>query len=370
MKHTSPVFALIALFLFGCGDSEKKPSTKDYEKQFAVQIPAYFELSSFDVEASENVGSKVEPFYKARFKATVKLKTKTFELASHENEATFIRPVADDGETKEIYGMAGARLSAGNWKIDFNLENNPIPNMGHPKDFFTGGRVILVGTAEETEFKAQQDQKRLAAEQEAEKAQKARQLEEEKQNAERERKANELAAERERKGKTLAAELDIKRKTAELEQAKKDEERRILRETSYENIAREADITASSEYSMDYRASYAADGVIGTDGPGEWASKGQVNGAWLNFSWPTEVEINRVVIYDRPNTTDLINQATLRFSDGTTLNTGSLPNDGAARELNLAPRKINWMRFEVVSGAGQNVGVSEIQVYGRQVRRH
>ncbi|MCM2272044.1 MAG: hypothetical protein NDJ18_05760, partial [candidate division Zixibacteria bacterium] len=92
MKYALRLFALVALFLLGCGDSEKKPSTKDYEKQFAVLIPAYFELSNFDVEASENVGSKVEPFYKARFKATVTLKTKTFELASRENEATFVRP--------------------------------------------------------------------------------------------------------------------------------------------------------------------------------------------------------------------------------------------------------------------------------------
>lgn len=232
MKRSIPLILICFIFLLGCGDSENKPSTKDYEKQFSVEIPAYLELSSFDVEASENVGSKVEPYYKARFKATVKLKTKTFELSNQENEATFIRPVADEGEKKEIYGMAGARLSAGNWKIDFNLENNPIPALGHPKDFFTGGRVIIVGTAEESEFKAQMEQKQLVAQQDAERALKAQQIEQEKQNAERERKANELIAERERKGKALAAELEIKRKATELEQAKKDEELRIFRETS------------------------------------------------------------------------------------------------------------------------------------------
>jgi hypothetical protein len=365
MKSTSPVFALIVLLLFGCGESERKPSTRDYEKQFSVEIPAYFELSSFDVEASENVGSKVEPFYKARFKATVKLKTETFERASQENEVIFVRHVSDDGETKEIYGMAAARLSAGNWKIVFNLENDPIPNMGRPRDFFTDGRVIVVGTAEEDDFRAQQEQKRLVAQQEAEIEQNARQVEEQKQNAERERKENELAAEQERKAKALATELDIKRKAAELEQAKKDEERRSFRATSYGNIARKADITASSEYSGDYRASNAVDEVIGVNFSGEWSAKGQLDGAWLKLTWPSYVEIDRVVIYDRPNTTDRITQGILRFSDGTTLNTGSLPNDGGARELDFSPRKINWMRFEVVSGAGENVGVSEIQVYGR-----
>ena len=254
MKHTLPVFALIALFLLGCGDSEKKPSTGNYEKQFAVQIPAYFELSSFDVEASENVGSKVEPFYKARFKATVKLKTKTFELASQENEATFIRPVADDGETKEIYGIAGARLSAGNWKIDFNLENNPIPSMGQPRDFFTSGRVIVVGTAEETEFKAQMDHKQLVAQQEAEKALKAQQLEQEKQNAERERKRIAEEQERQRRNITLEAERKVAEKVAEerykaqqVEEEKRAAERERMRfvviEATYFTSNRSVDVT-------------------------------------------------------------------------------------------------------------------------------
>lgn len=205
MKRSIPLILVCFIYLLGCGDSENKPSTKDYEKQFSVEIPAYLELSSFDVEASENVGSKVEPYYKARFKATVKLKTKTFELSNQENDATFIRPVADEGEKKEIYGMAGARLSAGNWKIDFNLENNPIPALGNPKDFFTGGRIIIVGTAEESDFKAQMEQKQLVAQQESEKALKAQQLEQEKQNTERERKR--IIDEQERQKATEATRL-------------------------------------------------------------------------------------------------------------------------------------------------------------------
>lgn len=202
---------LSALFLLGCGDSEEKPSTKDYEKQFSVEVPAYLELSSFDVEASENVGSKVEPYYKARFKATVKLNTKTFELSSKENEATFIRPVAGEGETKEIYGVASARLSAGNWKIDFKFENNPIPALGRPKDFFTGGRVLVVGTAEESDFKAQIEQKQLVAQQEAEKALKTQQAEQERLAAEQQRKR--VADEQERQQRQIA--LEAERKVAE-----------------------------------------------------------------------------------------------------------------------------------------------------------
>jgi len=168
------------LLLQSCGHSEKRPGTQDYAKQFAVSIPAYWEIADFNVEATENVGNKVEPMYQARFKATVKLKTRTYEIASREDNALFIRPMADKGEKREIYGRALAELSMGNWKINFSLENNPIPSMGQPKDFFIEAKVIVVGTPEESEYRAQIRQERG-------KALKTQQLEEERQHAEQEK---------------------------------------------------------------------------------------------------------------------------------------------------------------------------------------
>jgi hypothetical protein len=168
------------LLLQGCGHSEKRPGTQDYAKQFAVSIPAYWEIADFNVEATENVGNKVEPMYQARFKATVKLKTRTYEIVSREDNALFIRPMADKGEKREIYGRALAELSMGNWKINFSLENNPIPSMGQPKDFFIEAKVIVVGTPEESEYRVQIRQERG-------KALKTQQLEEERQHAEQEK---------------------------------------------------------------------------------------------------------------------------------------------------------------------------------------
>jgi flagellar biosynthesis GTPase FlhF len=236
----SALFMVACVFLLlGCGESEKKPATSDYEKQFALQLPAYLQLANFDVEASENVGSKVEPFYKARFKATVKLKTKTFEVASQRAEVTLIRPVAEEGETKDIYGVASARLTAGNWRMEFNLENNPIPSMGQPRDFFTGARFIVVGSPEESEFKAQEEQKRLAAEQEEQTVQKARQLQEEKVAAERDRQLRALEAER-RLAK-IAAEKDAAERErqrlaheAERREAQKAEEQALRKQQEEE----------------------------------------------------------------------------------------------------------------------------------------
>jgi len=196
------------LLLQGCGHSEKRPGTQDYAKQFAVSIPAYWEIADFNVEATENVGNKVEPMYQARFKATVKLKTRTYEIASREDNALFIRPMADKGEKREIYGRALAELSMGNWKINFSLENNPIPSMGQPKDFFIEAKVIVVGTPEESEYRAQIRQERG-------KALKTQQLEEERQHAEQEKRR--IAEEEEGKRAIEAARREREAQVAKVE---------------------------------------------------------------------------------------------------------------------------------------------------------
>ena len=72
----------------------------------------------------------------------------------------------------------------------------------------------------------------------------------------------------------------------------------------------------------------SADGYPG-DYTHEWATTGQGAGAWLKLSWAGAYAISRIVLNDRPNTNDRITAATLQFSDGTSIATGSLPNDGS-----------------------------------------
>lgn len=57
----------------------------------------------------------------------------------------------------------------------------------------------------------------------------------------------------------------------------------------------------------------AIDGLISgykADGSGdysqEWASDGEKTGAWWTLTWASSVTINRVVLYDRPNTDDWV----------------------------------------------------------------
>jgi hypothetical protein len=137
---------------------------------------------------------------------------------------------------------------------------------------------------------------------------------------------------------------------------------------SPDNIAPDALVTVSSVH-PDYSAAAAVDGVV--DGfPGdphrEWASHGERDTAMLRLTWSEAHTVDKVWLFDRPNNLDQITSGMLVFSDGTTLNTGALPDDAKqGREVSFAPKTVTWLAF-IVTGAKQgspNIGLSEIAVF-------
>ncbi len=136
------------------------------------------------------------------------------------------------------------------------------------------------------------------------------------------------------------------------------------------NIASLAAVTASSESPQNGQlAVKAVDGYI--DGyPGdytrEWATNREKVGAWIQLTWPVPYTVDRLVLYDRPNSTDQILGATLLFSDGSTLQIGPLDNAGRATEYTFPAKVVTSVRMSVdaVSSRTQNIGLSEFEVYG------
>lgn len=138
-----------------------------------------------------------------------------------------------------------------------------------------------------------------------------------------------------------------------------------------ENLATSAKITPSSvntEY-PELDGSRVADGVIGVHGVGEWASKGELTPN-IRLDWTTPKTVGEVVLYDRANPTDRMLAGRLEFSDGSSVQVPQLPNDGTGKAVSFAARDVTWLRFVVTSGAGLNVGLSELQVFaGANVAR-
>ena len=127
-------------------------------------------------------------------------------------------------------------------------------------------------------------------------------------------------------------------------------------------------VTVSSETaSTSQYGIKAIDGVV--DGwPGdytkEWATFGQLAGAWIKLSWTSPVQISRVILYDRPNLTDQVLAGNLTFSDGSSVSVGTLPNAAQGLLVSFAAKTVTWLQFTVTKAQGQNIGLAEIQFYG------
>jgi LmbE family N-acetylglucosaminyl deacetylase len=135
------------------------------------------------------------------------------------------------------------------------------------------------------------------------------------------------------------------------------------------NVAGQATATASSQNAgTGQTANKAIDGVV--DGyPGdftkEWATVGGRGGSFLRLTWATPVTLTRVVLHDRINLNDQVTSGRLTFSDGSTLNVGTLTNNGTGVSLSFAPKTTTSLLFTIlsVSATTVNIGLAEIETF-------
>ena len=136
------------------------------------------------------------------------------------------------------------------------------------------------------------------------------------------------------------------------------------------NLATIAAVSVSSETPAYQELGIKAiDGIVdGSPAPGdytkEWATNGQLAGAWIKLTWTGPVATSQIVLYDRPNLTDNVTSGTISFSDGTTAPVGTLPNNGAPLTVSFAQKTVTWLQFTVNTAVGQNIGLAEIAVIG------
>lgn len=140
----------------------------------------------------------------------------------------------------------------------------------------------------------------------------------------------------------------------------------------FSNIAFLANVSVSSESTITGQLGVKAiDGI--TNGyphfpDNEWATRGQTDGAWIKLSWPKAYTVSKIIIYDRPNLNDNIISATLNFSDGSLINVGTLPNNGKGYEIDFTAKIIEWVKLTVDEAVGENIGLSEFEVYEENIQ--
>ena len=135
------------------------------------------------------------------------------------------------------------------------------------------------------------------------------------------------------------------------------------------NVAPLATATASSQASGQ-GAAKAIDGVVGgypKNSAVEWSSNSGKAGTTLTLKWTKSYTLDRVVLYDRPNTDDQITAGKLTFSDGQSVNFGALPNAATPGLTVSFPAHATTslvMSVTTVSATTRNVGLAEIEAFG------
>jgi hypothetical protein len=137
--------------------------------------------------------------------------------------------------------------------------------------------------------------------------------------------------------------------------------------TNSTNYATSSAVSVSSENSSTGQLGIKAIDGVKTGYPGdytkEWATMGQLVGAWIQLNWGSPITTSKVILYDRPNLTDNITAGTLLFSDGTSVAFGQLPNDGSPLVVTFPSKSVVWVRVRVDGGTGSNIGLCEMEVY-------
>lgn len=129
-----------------------------------------------------------------------------------------------------------------------------------------------------------------------------------------------------------------------------------------------ATATASSQVDAARAAAKAIDGIAEgspRDPSKEWASNAEKTGAWLKLTWDNPVRLNKVILFDRPNTTDRVTSGTLTFSDGSSIDVPALRDDGNATTVSFSARATTTVTFTVtgVSTSTTNIGLAELQAW-------
>lgn len=136
-----------------------------------------------------------------------------------------------------------------------------------------------------------------------------------------------------------------------------------------DNIAPQAQVTASTYLNAQYAPGHVTDGIIGVSGKGEWACEGittdwgYVRFPWIQLEWNHPQTVERIVLYDRAAADEHIAGGKLVFSDGSVIWVNQIPNDGTAKLVTFPARTVTSVRFVTTDGNGKDIGFSEIEVY-------
>lgn len=164
--------ALVALFFFvsACSDLLDGPTETDIKNQLAFQMPAGVEVDSVEILVSENIGSEVDPRYRNRSKATIKLLEDRVDVVDTYGDKYIVKTVLEEETQFNLTLISTATLANEKWQVTFDrMEGGQYT--GAPLSQFFEGTFAYEGSSEAEKIIADYEAK-LKAEAEAAEARK------------------------------------------------------------------------------------------------------------------------------------------------------------------------------------------------------
>jgi len=159
---------LVAFFLNGCGAGEPGPSEKEIRKAALLEMPGFFELDDFKIEASQNVGTEVEPVYRMRLRGALNLREPLYAVEERVLGQVILAEVLGEGARFGLFGIAEAKMELGKWVIEFEDVKLTPRIAGEPLSSFDGGQFVFSGTEDEIKLREEQERQREIAQQQRE----------------------------------------------------------------------------------------------------------------------------------------------------------------------------------------------------------
>jgi hypothetical protein len=148
--------AFLSIFLLlqvlSCS-SDSGPSKSELKQSVAVQIPSYFTVEDFDIKASQNTGTKVDPVYESRFMAIFKLNADTYYVLRTEQNVLLVVSQKKINDAVQVFGKTISTLNSGRWQTIVKFDGDPLNSIGKPLIMFSAPRVIIQGSKEEQQYR-------------------------------------------------------------------------------------------------------------------------------------------------------------------------------------------------------------------------
>ena len=108
-------------------------------------------INNLNVEATENIGTEVEPVIQNRVKFTFELSDNTYMTKRHAYGSLWLEPCKSKGENFTFYAVTTSRLSGEKWSTESKLTSGIFDTLGFSR-IESDQKTVIIGTEEEPSF--------------------------------------------------------------------------------------------------------------------------------------------------------------------------------------------------------------------------